>query len=215
MISMYETIMELPLFKGIGSEQVSNFLEKTKLEILNFEAGDFLARNGDRVGWLDFVITGEIRIIHHLENLDIVIEEKASHGCVIGAVNLFGLVTRHTADVIALGKLSVMRIEKEQYFNLLMTDKIYVLNLVNYLSAASQKGILTIMDIRDFSIRSRLLTLANSVAFRNSTKVTVCGDDSVLADFCGVSVEEFSLWKKNEEEARKIEVHGNKIILRP
>ena len=35
MASMYGTIMDLPLFKGISEDQVSAFLEKTNIEFQN------------------------------------------------------------------------------------------------------------------------------------------------------------------------------------
>ena len=38
MMTMYERLMTLPIFKGVGTEQLSLFLEKTHLDFDNYEA---------------------------------------------------------------------------------------------------------------------------------------------------------------------------------
>lgn len=212
MASMYETIMELPLFKGIGNDQVSLFLEKTKVDFLNFEAGDVLAEPGERVDSLDFILGGRVEVIHEIPGLGIKVREESGKGRVIGAMNLFGMTTRHMSEVRALDKVGIMRIGKEQYFNLLMTDKIYVLNLLNYLSAGAQKVESVIMETEGNSIDIKLKSLIESLTQKNSGPVAVEGTDEALAALCGVREQDFTRWKRERRDNGEIILEGEQII---
>ena len=211
---MFETIMELPLFKGISEEHLSQLLEKTSVEFLKYEDGVTIARVDDKVEALDFILSGRVRQTFHLENFKICIDEILGNGAVIGALNLFGLVTDYNADIIALGKVSVMRILKKDYMNILLSDKIYILNFVNYLSAATQKTKLIMQDIEGPGISNSLQTLAFSFSSSVAETVMVAGDDAELAKFCGVSVKEFEDWKSNELAHNRIIVNQRGIFLK-
>ena len=59
---MYDVIMDLPLFQGISREHVSQFLEKTYVEFINFEAGTVLMHAGDTEDALLYVIGGVLEL---------------------------------------------------------------------------------------------------------------------------------------------------------
>lgn len=198
MLSMYETIMELPLFKGIGVDQVSSMLSKTSIEFLNFNEGEVIIRPNDKADSVNFILKGKVTVTHTLSNLKIDIVETAGEGRVIGALRLFGLNTDYSCLIKAKSKVSVMRIGKEQYFNLLFTDKIYILNLLNYISAATQKPVDRIIRLTDCSILSRLSMLASVFTSSKSDSVSLIASDEALADFCSVDPSEFRLWKNTE-----------------
>lgn len=136
---MYETIMSLPLFHGVGSEQVSRFLEKTHLKFSYFRAGDVVVEKGSSCTSLKFIISGEARIDHCYAGTDICISETVPAGTVFGADRLFGLHTEFMAEAVALTDLCLMEFGKEQYMELLKTDRIYMMNFLNYLSVRSQR----------------------------------------------------------------------------
>ena len=212
MNSMYETIMELPLFKGIGVDQVSLMLEKTSFDFLNFDKDDILIRPSDKMAYIDFILKGEVAISHCIDKIGICVKEIAGVGRALGAIRLFGLNTQFSCEAKAISQVSVLRISKEQYFNLLLTDRIYILNLLNYLSAASQKPLDFISSIKDNSIFSRLSTLVSIFSSAKSSQMELLASDSALADFCGVELREFSEWKKNVANAGIIRITDNGLI---
>lgn len=211
---MYETIMELPLFKGIGEEQLSQMLEKTSVEFIKYEDGDFIARVKDKVETVTFILSGRVRRTHYLENFKIGIDEILGKGNLLGALHLFGLVTNYGADIHALGKVSVMKIRKSDYMNILLSDRIYLLNFVNYLSAAAQKTPLLMQELKNPCISRSLYTLAFTYASRGAETIMVAGEDSELARFCGVSDKEFEEWKSNELSHNRIIVNQRGIFLK-
>lgn len=213
MASMYDTIMDLPLFKGIGEEQLSQMLEKTKIEFLKFEDGDILALPHQQVKSIDFILSGKARNSYTMENFPIEIREILSHGNMIAPIRLFGLDTVYASKCEAIGNVSVLRVEKSQYMKILMTDKIYILNFVNYLSAAAQKCQKLMLAHPLPSIERTLSTLAYSVGSRQAEKIMIAGSDEALAAYCGVPLNDFVLWKASALENNKISLDREGICL--
>lgn len=195
MALMYDTIMELPLFKGIGEDQLSQLLEKTSIEFLKYTDGEIIANAKTPVKAVDFIIKGKVKNTYRMENFPIRIEEVIGEGSMLGAMRLYGIDPTHAATITAVGNVSIMRIEKSQYMNILQSDRIYILNFVNYLAAAAQKSQAMMLDQQYPSIGRTLDTLAYSVASKRAESVKIVGSDEDIANYCGVSVEEFRAWK--------------------
>ena len=214
MSTMYETIMELPLFKGIGEAQLSQMLEKTSVEFLKFEDGNSITKVDDQVKVVDFILSGRVRQTFYLENFAIAVDEILGKGAVIGALHLFGLDTTYGAESIAMGRVSIMRISKADYMNILLSDKIYMLNFVNYLSAAAQKTQSLFKSIKTSSVARSLHVLAFTFSSRAAETVMVAGEDSEIAKYCGVSLEVFEEWKTNALAHNRIISNQRGIILK-
>lgn len=197
MSSMYETIRELPLFTGIGDEQLSLMLEKTSVEFLKFEDQEVVHSKGEHVRSLDFIINGKLKISYRLDNFPIKVEEVLDAGSVVGALNLYGMNTKYAFDVTSVGKSGLMRISKSQYMNILMSDKIYLMNYLNYLSAAAQKRISIAEQGMAVSVTTRLNTLIENLTSRNARSIEIIGKDEEIAAYCGVSEQDFKDWKEN------------------
>lgn len=192
--------MELPLFKGIGEEQLSQLLEKTSVEFLKFKDGEKIADAKEQVNAVDFIIKGKVRNVYKMVNFPIEIHEIIGKGGVLGAMHLYGIDTKYCSTATAVGEVSLLRIEKSQYMNILMSDRIYILNFVNYLSAAAQKPEKLILEQAMPSIERSLNNLADLVSSRRADYVKIIGSEEALAKYCGVSVEEFR--KKREKDNR-------------
>lgn len=195
MASMYDTIMELPLFKGIGEEQLSQMLEKTKVEFLKFNEGEIILEKGEPVKNIDFIIGGQVRNRYQLENFAIEIEEIRGKGSMLGAMNLFGIEPMYPAISVAIGEVSLLRIEKSQYMNILQSDKIYILNFVNFLSAAAQKPRRLKIVKEKEGIALDLDELIKTIVSRTAEKVRIIGEDKDLAAYCGVNIEEIKAYR--------------------
>ena len=214
MSSMYETIMELPLFKGIGEEQLSQMLEKTSVEFVKFEDGDIIYRADEKVTSIDFILNGRVRQTYMLDNFSLGVDEIVGKGSLLGGLRLYGLDTTYRAASVALGRVSIMRISKNDYMNILLSDKIYILNFVNYLSAAAQKTPDLMQGIKMPSIGRSLYILAFTFASRTAETVMVAGEDSELAKYCGVSESEFEEWKTAELAHNRIISNQRGIFLK-
>lgn len=202
MATMYEMIMDLPLFKGVGPDQVSLFLEKTNVGFQNFDDGETVAELSDPVKMVKFVISGEVLLSHPLRSLPVSVEERSGFGKVLGADRLFGMATGYPYSATSIGKTSIMEFSKEQYINLLHSDRIYMLNFFNFLSLRAQRPIDAIMAYSRYDIHSCFCELVSVLTDQDSAMVTIKGANRGLADFCGVSERDIEEWK------RKIEARG-------
>lgn len=211
---MYEMLMDLPLFKGVGKDQISYFLEKTNIDFLNYSDSATVVDCGDPVKMIKFVISGRVRIIHPLDSASMSVEEIAGFGRVLGAERLFGITTGYPYRVEALGKTSVMEFSKEQYVNLLHSDRIYILNFFNYLSLRAQRPVEAMMHYSHDDIRSRLCVLISMLTDPGSAGLAINATDEALAGYCGKTREEVSSWKGAAQEAGLITVSEGCIRIR-
>lgn len=140
MPTMYETIRDLPLFKGTNTEQISSFLEKTNVEFVRFSPGDIIVGDGVSCDGLQFILSGEVLSRRTLANGKATLIMKHSYGAVFTPCFMFGIDTLHPQQVEAISEGSCMVIKKSQYFELLKTDSIYMLNYINYLSYNVQRA---------------------------------------------------------------------------
>lgn len=214
MSSMYETIMELPLFKGIGEEQLSQMLEKTSVDFHNFKHGEIIAAAHHNVKTVDFILNGKVRQIFHLSHKALEVEETLGEGSILGGTHLFGMDTTYSGDIIADGKVSLMRIEKSEYMNVLQSNRIYMLNLVNYLSAASQRCSTFLMTEREDAISMVLRTVAYSLTSRKAEKIVIKSTSSGFAEYCGVGMDEFERWKNKMVAKGRFEACDEGLILK-
>ncbi len=205
MSTMYEMIMDLPLFKGVGKDQVSLFLEKTNVGFSNYNDGDTVIALGEEATMVKFVISGSVKIIHSLASCPIMIEEYCDPGRVLGADRLFGMTTGYPFWVKAVGKTSIMEFSKGQYVNLLHSDRIYMLNFFNYLSLRAQRPIEAICDYGDGGIRSRLSLLIGIMTSPGSNKIYIKASDEALSRYCSTDEGTLARWKRDMEDSGVVE----------
>lgn len=168
MATMYETIMSLPLFKGIGGNHVSDFLEKTNVQFLNYQDGETIIEENEECTYLKYIISGNVRTFSSNISSSLTISELRSIGTVLAPEYLFGMETKYPFKAIAIGNVSIMQFHKDQYMNLLQTDPIYMLNYVNYLSLHSQRPVQAIKLLQTGSLKEILA----------QWMLTMCDNDS-------------------------------------
>ncbi|MCM1319663.1 MAG: cyclic nucleotide-binding domain-containing protein [Muribaculaceae bacterium] len=137
---MYETIQVLPLFQGTSADQISDFLAKTKVEFAKFRPGDRIAEVGDECSALKFIISGSVRCYMGIAGGKVALCTYLGPGSALCAANLFGMYTHFQDDVTCVTEGSYMSITKGQYFKLLQSAPIYLLNYINYLSFHAQRA---------------------------------------------------------------------------
>ena len=62
MNSMYEILMDLPLFQGVSHSKISELIEKIKFHFLKYLNGEQFIASGDVCSQLRFIISGKARI---------------------------------------------------------------------------------------------------------------------------------------------------------
>ncbi len=141
MDSMYELLMQLPLFQGISRSRLTELIEKTRFHFLKFNPGECIARRGEQCTHLKFVLSGSIRTELINKSGKIRISEILLSPNVIGASNLFGRTTSYHGDIYAEDPTSVMQIDKQTFLTVMQEEPIFLINSLNMLSRSSQKTV--------------------------------------------------------------------------
>ena len=93
METMFDTLLQLPLFQGLCHEDFTSILDKVKLHFIKHKAGETIIKSGNPCTQLCFLLKGEISIVTNAkENIYTVIEQiEAPY--LIEPQSLFGMNT--------------------------------------------------------------------------------------------------------------------------
>lgn len=173
--TMYDVIMDLPLFQGISREQVSAFLYKTHIEFTNYEDGVQIKAAGTPSDGLLYILTGTVEVEWQNKSGDISISFIAKPKELLGASNLFGMHRKQPYTFRAKGNVSLMKVSKDQYMTLLLqhNQPVYILNYLNYLSLRAQKPYSLIGELKDMRPLSLLKLWVCTVTPSNAEGIKV------------------------------------------
>lgn len=156
--TMFETIMDLPLFKGVGPAHVQDFVGSTHLDFRKYAPGDTIVNPADECTRLTFLLSGTAKVTYASTDGSFRLSYRCGRGAVLGADKLFGMVHKYMCEASASNTVGVMEMTKEQYISLIKSDNIYLLNLLNYLSYASQRATLAMQLPLDRDLRQIIAT---------------------------------------------------------
>ena len=63
METMFDTLLQLPLFQGLCHEDFTSILDKVKLHFIKHKAGETIIESGTLCTQLCFLLKGEISIV--------------------------------------------------------------------------------------------------------------------------------------------------------
>ena len=101
METMFDTLLQLPLFQGLCHEDFTSILDKVKLHFIKHKAGETIIKSGNPCTQLCFLLKGEISIVTNAkENIYTVIEQiEAPY--LIEPQSLFGMNTNYASSYVA------------------------------------------------------------------------------------------------------------------
>lgn len=156
MDSIFDSLMELPLFNGVSKEKMAHMAGKAKLHFLKYLPGEVIFRAGQQCTEIAFILSGSVRIC--IENPDgrFSVSQTLDAKDVISPEFLFGRVTNYPGNVTALDTVSVLLISKADYVNILNSDSIFLFNYLNLLSMNAQKAVEGILAVSTGDIAERI-----------------------------------------------------------
>lgn len=212
MPTMYETIQELPLFKGTTPALISSFLEKTNVEFVKCAPGAVLVEDGSDCTDLKFVISGHIRTYLSLAGGKASLSYVSGPGAVISPVYLFGMHTHYPMSVVSTEEVSYMQIRKGQYFELLKADNIYLLNILNYLSYNAQRSMLALCNLKELSVKGWIEVIRTGLLERHTAEARIDTTRSDLSDMLNLSVETLTSELETLRESGEVKIQNDLSI---
>ena len=137
-VTMYDKLLQLPLFQGLCTNDLTRILEKVKLHFQNHPAGTRIHRQGDTCDRLVFLLDGTLTAVRDDAAHAFVLSEELDAPFIIEPYSLYGMNTRYTASYIARTDISLVSIDKSYILTVLAKYPIFQLNYLNLLSNRAQ-----------------------------------------------------------------------------
>lgn len=136
-MTMYDTLLQLPLFQGLCKNDLTSIIEKVKFHFHHFNAGDTILKQGETNNRLIFLLDGTICSQTNYSN-NYTLSEVHNSPFVIEPYSLFGMQTSYTSTYKAATDCYLLAINKEYILSELNNYEIFRINFLNMLSNRCQ-----------------------------------------------------------------------------
>lgn len=157
METMFDTLLQLPLFQGLCHEDFTSILDKVKLHFIKHKAGETIIKSGNPCTQLCFLLKGEISIVTNAkENIYTVIEQiEAPY--LIEPQSLFGMNTNYASSYVAHTEVHTVCISKAFVLSDLFRYDIFRLNYMNIVSNRAQNLYTRLWDKAPKDIEDKII----------------------------------------------------------
>lgn len=168
---MYQQLMQLPLFQGVSTEKITALVEKLPFHFLKFRNGEQVFAAGDPCTHIKFIVSGQVRLETPFSKLRITMHQTVSNPHVLAAESLFGRDTAYPYTAISDGACGILQLRKSDYIKMITSDKVFLFNILNYLSSGSQRSLLMPLTVKDGSVAERLAMIVDNLSISGATNI--------------------------------------------
>lgn len=136
--TMYDTLLQLPLFQGLGKNDITEILSKVKFHFRKHEAGEYIFRQGDVCSEVGFLLGGSMMAETFSLNRNYQFCEVLSVPSMVELYSLFGIHPCYQASYRALTEVNMLTIEKRFLSEILCNYVPCSLNYSNIICSRAQ-----------------------------------------------------------------------------
>ncbi len=170
---MYQQLMQLPLFQGVSTDVITALVEKLPFHFLKFRNGEQIFAASDQCSHIRFIVSGRVRLETPCDHLRVSLLQTLETPHVLAAEYLFGRETTYPYSAFADGLCGILQLRKSDYIKMLAFDKVFLFNILNYLSSGSQRNTASILAIKDGSVVERLAMIVDALTVTGAADVAV------------------------------------------
>lgn len=138
-MKLYDSLQSSPLFQGLTSDNLLQIIGQTKFTFRKIAAGDIIKKEGEQCNRLALVVNGQAKSIAYADDHGYSIEENVAAPYTLQPECMFGLQLHYTRTFMATTTCDIVEIDKDDLMRISDEFIIFRMNLVNYISALSQK----------------------------------------------------------------------------
>ncbi len=172
MDSMYQQLMQLPLFQGVSTDKITELVEKLPFHFLKYKHEEQVFAQGDSCTHIRFIVSGKVRLETLFPHLRITMWQTISSPHVLAPEYLFGRETVYPYTAVSEGGCGILQLRKSDYVKMINTDKVFLFNILNYLSSGSQRNLSIPLSISDGSVAERLAALVDIITVNGATDIS-------------------------------------------
>lgn len=128
---MFERLLQLPLFQGLTTKEISEVMAHVRLDFVNYHAGDEIVIQGDACRTLIFVLNGEVEAEYRDEAGRFTLTETLPNIKVIEPYNLFGMYQKFSRTYTFTTEGITLSIAKSVMLKQLIVNDIIKINTLN------------------------------------------------------------------------------------
>ena len=140
MLQLYDKPITLPLFIGIGHEELSQIITHIKIGFHKIEAGKFICTENDKCEQLLIVINGSFSVTSYSNDHRYSVEEEVHTPLILQPSHFFGLTSYYTKTFKTITKCNLISLDKKEVLKLLEQSLIFRLNYLNLISIKAQQA---------------------------------------------------------------------------
>lgn len=166
--TMYETLLQLPLFRGMSTDELSDVLKKVPFEFRNINPGETFIVEGDSCNSFIMLISGSMVSAKSGSKEPFTMYETIDAPYLIEPYSMFGAVNRFTHSYTSKTQVTILVIEKNYMYTELKKYDIFRMNLLNIISKKVQILQADRWDITETSLRERIIMFARNLSDTNT-----------------------------------------------
>lgn len=132
---MFDTLLGLPLFQGLGKADLTRILESTRMDFVTVKSDTVFLHQGDLCMGLTFVIDGRVEMKTSAADRRWSVVEEMATPAVIGTEVLYGSTRTYSHSYRAATQLRLLRMDKRTAAALTGYFEVFRLNLLNLLTS--------------------------------------------------------------------------------
>ena len=214
MASMFELLLELPLFRGVTHNKLAQIVGEAKFHFLKYPAGEYVIRSGEACSHLTFVISGSVRTTIVNANGRFSVSQTLSSPAVIAPDFLFGRLTHYPCDVVALNDVSILKISKGDYVRILDSDPVFLFNYLNILSANAQKAQQGVLSLTTGAIDERIAFWIIALSQPEGTDIVLTCRKRDLCSLFGLQRATFEAGLASMKERGLLDYTNNELFIK-
>lgn len=138
MEAIYKNLLQIPLFNGVSFKKMLEIIGNIPFQLLKYSSGQKIVSAREPCESLYILYRGAVTVDY--QTSDTTMRYSLAAPDILFANVMFGLTPRFPAEIHALTDTSIVTVSKNEYIKVLRSDEIFLYNLLNMLSAVSQRS---------------------------------------------------------------------------
>lgn len=138
MNTMFDTLLQLPLFQGLAREDLTSILGKVKLHFTKHKAGEIILEADSPCDRLMFILKGEVAASTSSADNSYSFTEHFQAPYLIEPQSMFGMNTAYVSTYVAHNEVHTVSINKAFVLSELFKYEIFRINYMNIISNRAQ-----------------------------------------------------------------------------
>lgn len=211
MNSMFEILMELPLFRGTTRERMAEIVGMAKFHFLKYLPGETVVEAGAPCTHIKFIISGSVRSKIVNPDSRFKVSQTLVAPDVISPDYLFGRATNYPCTVTAIEPTGILQIAKSDYIKILNSDEVFMFNYLNMLSMNAQKSVSGVLALTTGSIEERIAFWIIALTQPSGKDIALECRQRDMYSFFGVQRSSFISTLDSMKERGLLKYDANKI----